>query len=117
VEFKGSMPFAEFKRHYPKVRPAADKDETYLPQDIETRGFDESTVVWGLGLLAFFCVTGRFPSDGPKDKRLEQQIELAEDEWAGVPERLVEVCRKMVARAPQDRPKLMELKIVLEGLV
>jgi serine/threonine protein kinase len=79
-------------------------------------GFDESTIVWGLGLLCFFCVTGRFPSDGPKDKRLEEQIEASGEEWAGVPSKLAEVCGKMVAKAPQDRPKLKELKGVLAGL-
>lgn len=65
---------------------------------------------YALGGLLFFCVAGQPPFRGPIADVLRAQLESPPPRLDGAASELVEACAALLARDPDDRPSLAELR-------
>lgn len=65
---------------------------------------DHRTDIWSLGIMLFEMLTKRRPFDADDPVQLQRQILAAElPALPGVPERLAAVCRRCLAKKPEER--------------
>jgi hypothetical protein len=74
------------------------------PEQLGDGPVDHRTDLWSLGVVLVETLTGQRPFDADDPVRLQHQILAAEPPaMPGVPERLAAVCRRCLARRPEER--------------
>ena len=93
------------------------------PEQIEEREIDVRSDIYSLGVTLWYLLTGRTPFSGSVARVVGQHLskEPPFEELIGVPEPVVQLLRKMLAKDPADRPQKpaalrKEIERCLEGL-
>lgn len=111
---KERIPFEEYKLFYPKVA-SHDKDDSYLPPEIEAEGLNWASHSWALGVLGYFLLCGELPFTGPTDKKIMEGPSFEQKQWAGVSNESQDLIRTMLAVSPNDRLSLDKLSTLLKA--
>jgi serine/threonine protein kinase len=81
------------------------------PEIVEARTYDEKVDIWGLGVVAYELLIGYQPFVGENEHELFANIVSAEPEFPqSVKPAAAELIRKMLAKKPEDRPTIDEIK-------
>lgn len=84
------------------------------PEQIRGKAADHRTDVYSLGILAYKILAGKLPWDGlPTDlliHHLKTAPPLASDAVPGVPPHLAAIVVRMMAKTPEERPTVVELR-------
>ena len=92
------------------------------PEQARGKNVDHRTDVYALGAMAFEMVAGRPPYDAETAfdilmQHISADVPHPKTHWAELPDALDAIIVRLLAKAPTDRPSLVEFRQVLAGVV
>lgn len=94
------------------------KDKLYIPPETSNGIFEQESLIWSVGMIFCFILSGKFPFDGPNDRRVKemQELELDQLKWSSVSLKVQILIKRMLQKDLSKRIKLEELDQVLSKL-
>lgn len=81
------------------------------PELLEKEGYNESVDVWGIGIILFMLLTGRYPFDGSKRKSIFRRIRNKHVDYSryNLSKEEVHLLKRLLCKNPRYRIQLEDI--------